>query len=788
LSEYSQRLAIYGLGGCGKTALALEYAYWTKEQYPMCAVFWVSAMSRESFEQAYYDIAMLLRIPSIEDDKTDVKRLVKARLDDEDFGQWLIIIDNADNVGILLDPSDDGSGRDRLIDYLPQSSKGSIIFTTRTRGAAAKLAEDKLIALGELDMAEATELLTSRLVQGHRSQVEQCDTFDELFGILFFHALAIVQAIAFINTNDISLSDYIALYRNSDRDAIDLLSEEFDDQSRYPEATNAVTTTWYISFEQIQKQNPIAADHLFFMACTASNDIDPSMFPHHYTQIEHVKAMGTLKTYSFVIERPPRADRLRTGTRKSYTTFDIHPLVHLAIRSWLKAHHKWDFWIKTALARFIKVMPYGDHSTQNHWSAYIHHAMHVAELPELYKIEDRMTLLERIASCERSQGRYQAAERVYRQALEQRQSMSGKEHPDTLMTMGNIGLVLGHQREWTRAENIHQEVLRLMKKVSGERHPLTITAMGNLALVLLGQRKYAEAEKMYRESYLLSKEVQGMKHPDTLTSMSNLGIALTGQKKYSEAEQLLHEALDLRKEVQGVDHADTMSSMSALGTVLRLQFKYVDTESLHREELALRKKLLGVEHPNTIISMHNLGLVLCAQKKYDEAEHVQKEALALSQKVSGKEDPSTLANMSAIAHTLHTQKKYAEAERMHRETLVLKERRLGWEHPDTLTSVYWLASLAQEQNLYEDALPLYERAYTGFLKVLGEEHSTTLECRDEYEWVQRVVEEDRATEAAKLKPPTQELVPASSQGSGTVEAAPRSRERWREKMKKWRTK
>jgi hypothetical protein len=232
-----------------------------------------------------------LRIPGIADDKAGIKRLVKARLSDERFGQWLMVVDNADDVSVLFDPLEKGSGADRLIDYLPRSRKGSIVFTTRTRAAATKLAESNVIVLGELDRTEATELLKTRLLHEHQHQLQDEDTVEEFFSMLAFLAPAIVQAAAFLNTNNVTLSDYIFCSKASEQEAIDLLSEEFEDQGRYQETKNPVATTWYISLVEDRKHDALAADYLFFMACTANNDIPTSMLPVTGSRIEQTKAI-----------------------------------------------------------------------------------------------------------------------------------------------------------------------------------------------------------------------------------------------------------------------------------------------------------------------------------------------------------------------------------------------------------------------------------------------------------------------------------------------------------------
>jgi len=249
--------------------------YRTRKHQPARAVFWISADSRQSFEQGYQDIAKLLGVSNFtnegDDDKRDIKQRVKAKLSDESFGQWLLVVDNADDTDVLFGRAGAGSSTDQLINYLPLSSKGSILFTTRTRLAAIKLAGSNVIALGELDKVEAVEVLETRLLEVHRHQLQDQKIVDEFLDMLFFLALAVVQAAAYINMNDTSISDYIAHYRSSEKYAIELLSEEFEDQGRYQNRRNAIATTWFISFEQIQKHNAIAADYLSFMACTANN-------------------------------------------------------------------------------------------------------------------------------------------------------------------------------------------------------------------------------------------------------------------------------------------------------------------------------------------------------------------------------------------------------------------------------------------------------------------------------------------------------------------------------------
>jgi hypothetical protein len=121
-----QKVALVGLGGVGKTQIALEFAYTVKATQPEFSIFWVAALSAESFEQACAEIARKLHINQTADNKKDVKELVKQSLSAETAGSWLLIVDNADDIDILYGSGVDGSTG--IVDYFPESDKGLIIF------------------------------------------------------------------------------------------------------------------------------------------------------------------------------------------------------------------------------------------------------------------------------------------------------------------------------------------------------------------------------------------------------------------------------------------------------------------------------------------------------------------------------------------------------------------------------------------------------------------------------------------------------------------------------------
>src|ERR1700730_7196027 len=158
------KVAIFGLGGVGKTQIALELAYRTRGRYPECSIFWVPATNSESLQQAYLEIGRQLRIPDLEQEQGDVKKLVQRYLSDESAGRWLLIFDNADDIDMWINRNGAKDVPPGLIDCLPQSNRGSLVFTTRSRKVAVKLAQQNVIEVLEMGEDLARQLLRKSFI------------------------------------------------------------------------------------------------------------------------------------------------------------------------------------------------------------------------------------------------------------------------------------------------------------------------------------------------------------------------------------------------------------------------------------------------------------------------------------------------------------------------------------------------------------------------------------------------------------------------------------------------
>jgi tetratricopeptide (TPR) repeat protein len=327
------------------------------------------------------------------------------------------------------------------------------------------------------------------------------------------------------------------------------------------------------------------------------------------------------------------------------------------------------------------------------------------------------------------QGRYSEAEPLYIQALALRRKLLGEEHPDVAQSLNNLAGLYDSQGRYSEAEPLHIQALALRRKLLGEEHPDVAVSLNNLAGLYDSQGRYSEAEPLYIQALALRRKLLGEEHPDVAQSLNNLALLYYFQGRYSEAEPLHIQALALRRKLLGEEHPDVAVSLNNLAELYRSQSRYSEVEPLHIQALALTRQLLGEEHPDVALSLNNLAALYCSQGRYSEAEPLHIQALALRRKLLGEEHPSVARSLNNLAGLYYSQGRYSEAEPLYIQALALRRKLLGEEHPDVAQSLNNLAKLYYLQGRYIEAEPFYLQALEIFERRLGADHPNTVTVR-----------------------------------------------------------
>jgi tetratricopeptide (TPR) repeat protein len=561
------------------------------------------------------------------------------------------------------------------MECLPNSDKGAILFTTRSRKAAEKLTPSNVLEVGDMSKAEARQQLARRISKQELLRDETA--VEDLLEMLAYLPLAITQVAAFISNNDISVPEYVSLFQNTDAE-LELFSEHFEDPGRYKGMDSTIAKTWHISFDQIRKTDRLAADYLSFMACIDRTNIPQSLLPPGGSLVEQVKALGTLTGYAFITERQKSAQEQATER-----FFDMHRLVHMTSGWWLDKHNERAFWTEKTMSRLIELVPYGGIKAKNTWTPYLRHALHVS-LPSGTADAGRSAcLIERVGVCQQSLGQYKLAEQTLRLVCSLRSRILGPEDFDTLGSMNYLARALNMQGKYIEAEALSRRVLAKVDTMFGPENIYSLQTMENLTNALRGLGKLEEAEAITRRCLAQSTKMFGLEHPETLIIKFNLANILSqrGNKKEGEV---------MRKEV-----------------------------------LAEDIKLFDLDHPKMMRNMNDLAATLVLKGRGDEAAVLYRQSLARHERVFGPTHPETLAIKHQLAVTTFGQHKFEEGEKMMRENLAELEEVLGPEHPQTLRRIEFLATILQFDH-QDESYALWKRAYAISRTIHGEDHAKTL--------------------------------------------------------------
>jgi tetratricopeptide (TPR) repeat protein len=335
---------------------------------------------------------------------------------------------------------------------------------------------------------------------------------------------------------------------------------------------------------------------------------------------------------------------------------------------------------------------------------------------------DKITCCTRLGMFYQTQSQFTTAKSWYKKALTISEEQLGANHPSTATSLNNLAALYRSIGKYAEAEPLYMRSLAIDRIVYGEDHPEIATDMNNLAGLYRSIGKYAEAEPLYVRSLAIKEEKLGANHPDTAGSLNNLAGLYESMGRYAEAEPLYVRSLAIKEEKLGANHPDTATSLNNLAGLYESMGRYAEAEPLYVRSLAIKEEQLGANHPSTATSLNNLAGLYKSIGRYAEAEPLYVRSLAIREEQLGANHPDTAGSLNNLASLYESTGRYKEAESLYVRSLAIREKELGANHPDTATSLNNLAGLYNSMGRYTEAEPLYERSLSIMEKELGANH------------------------------------------------------------------
>jgi len=722
-----QLCVVHGLGGLGKTQLAIEYARQNKLRYS--SMLWLDGSTEESLVQSILQNAK--RIPgqvengvkqgtTFEESKVQALKLLQWFALDAN-NEWLLAYDNVDKAYFSALKKDvDSLGSYDITEFFPEGDFGSILITTRLQRLSAL---GKSIHLRKLNRAESLDLLENisnkqlnRIEatsdESNNTVISLSQDVSDLLKRLDGLPLALVLAGTYLQLTDIK--SYMELYDRSWKELHASMDELYD----YPQKT--IVTTWMICFKHLEAVDKSVAnlfkmwgfmdnrDLWYELICWKSNRPGQPDWLKSVSEskITFLRAVKLLLNHSMI---------RKNEDSNSYS-------IHAVVSDWLQAisSENDEGLFQTALSCIAHAIPSSEEA--EYWTLQQRILPHADKLTKNIKtgkgaiLETEISLdigtpaaLRSLGLLYSDQGRFDSAQYMYELAINVLKNQ-GNDQALSFDVRDKLGILYYYQGQDDKAEKMLMQVMQEKEEVLGVDDASTLTTANNFSIYYVEQGKYAEAEKLLTRVLAGNEREHGPDHPRSLMAVNNLGHVYILQGKLDKAESFCLRSLKGKEKFYGPEHPTILGTVNNLGTIYRCQKRTEEAEMMYSRALEGYQNTLGAEHPETLETLGNMGDIFKNQGRLVEAESMYMQSLQGFQNILKTGHPSIVAVFQKLGELYSLQQRNSEAEQMYLQALKGRETALGPDHAITLAIVYNLGNVYKEQGDMEKSRSFTERA------------------------------------------------------------------------------
>ncbi|QDN78860.1 tetratricopeptide repeat protein [Streptomyces sp. S1A1-7] len=734
--------AIHGMGGVGKTQMAIEYAYRHQSEYDV--VWWIPAERPGQIGQSLVELAQRLGLGTSPEANIAGPAVREALREGRPYSRWLLIFDNADSP-------------ERVRDYFPTGGSGTILVTSRNRRWSVV---GPSLEVDVFTREESKELLRRSGSPGDLDDAE-ADRLAEALGDL---PLALEQAAAWRAETGMPVSEYLRLFEDKRSELLEV--------SPPPDYQLPVAAAWNVSLDHLETRSLAALRLLQLCSYFAPDPISRSIFSGlGGSRIEPeldralndpmrlARAIREINRYSLaridhrtnsiemhrlvqavLINRmaPEEQQRMRSGAHTLLAASDPkgpnqsanwpryaelygHVIASGAVESdqpWVRelvmnvAKYLW-YWGDHKVAREFMEQAwqtwrqlFGEEDQQTRlmawWLSFVYlkvgryddASQLVAQLKDVYARtapadredtrEDALETLNLEAAVRRVQGDFSAGAELDEAAYDRARRAFGEDDPTTLDRAHNLGVSLRLVGEFQRALELDQHTHALKARLFGRDHQQSLITEASIAVDVRETGDYVGARSLQQAVVDGFRAVFGAGNPSTLGTVRQLSEASRKEGDPVTALVLAREAFDQFTRRYGDTHPESLTASLALSVALRHNGELEAARDRGEKARERYRRLFQPDHPHVLAADIDLAVTLRLLGRVQEAKLLDEKALESLTERLGAGHPIALACAINLASDLSALGQSAEARRLGENTVELCRERLGEDHPTTL--------------------------------------------------------------------------------------------------------